>query len=311
MTKGKLKGKDDELRKYYDLGLSDSKIAEKMDVCTESVRNWRLKNKLNAIARIPAGLGNLKFSNINKEKFLELYEKKYNDPKIGEILNESPYTIFRFRTTLGLPPVERFDNIILTEFQKQVFLGHLLGDGNLHIGNDCKNASGKIEQCIKQKDYFLWKFEQLNILTNNKITYSSRDVFLDNRLIKTDSIQCYLPAHPLLTEYYYKAYKDNVKTLTKDILRDFNDVALAVIFMDDGCKYNNGYSICTNGFDLESIIEFKNMLFYRFNLHSIHSKKHQIHILSEKDARKFEKIVSPYVIPSMEYKLHQNPFKTR
>jgi hypothetical protein len=310
-TKNKLKGKDLEIKSYYDLGFSDSKISKIFNVGSESIRNWRIKNKLGAIARIPAGLGNLKFSNIKKEAFMELYEKGFNDPKIAKELNESPYTIFRYRTTLGLAPVEKFNQITLTDFQKQVFIGQLLGDGNLHISPDCKNASGKIEQSIKQKDYFLWKFNQLNILTNNKITESCRENTIEGRVVPTNGIQCYLPAHPFLTEYYYKAYKNNIKTLNKDILKDFGEVSLAVMFMDDGCKYNNGYSICTNGFDLESINEFKNMLFYRFNLHSIHSKKHQIHILREEDARRFEEIVGKYIIPSMEYKLHQNPYQNQ
>lgn len=309
MDKGKLKGKDDELRKYYDLGLSDSKIALKFNVCAESIRNWRIRNKLNAIARVPAGLGNLKFSNIEKSKFMELYESGHNDPKIAKILKESAYTVFRYRTTLGLPCVDRFKNINLSYFQEQVLIGHILGDGYLGILGNGKNASGKIEQGLVQKEYFYWKFNQLIELTNGRPLETHRKGEINGRPVNTNSIQVYMPAHPILTEYYYKAYKNKIKTLNKDILKDFEEVALAVLFMDDGCKQNNGYTICTNGFDKPSIEEFKNLLFYRFKLQAISNKYNQIQILKKGDARRFEQLVGKYIIPSMEYKLHQNPFK--
>jgi len=106
--------------------LSDTKIAEKFSVCEESIRNWRINRKLPPIAKKKAGLGNLKFSTIIQSEFEELYYQGMNDPKIAKILGVSPYTMFRYRTTLGLPTVDRYRRIELTNFQYQVLIGHLI-----------------------------------------------------------------------------------------------------------------------------------------------------------------------------------------
>lgn len=300
--KGKLIGLDEEIQKYYDMEMSDTKIGEKFSVSAESIRNWRINRKLPPIAKKKAGLGNLKFSTIIQSEFEKLYYQGMNDPKIAKILGVSPYTMFRYRTTLGLPTVDRYRRLELTDFQHQVLIGHLIGDGNLTLQNT--NAWGKMEQSVVQKEYFMWKFEIFGNLTNGKISYTDR--FSEWRQKNYQSMVTYLPTHPLLTELYHKLYFNGKKELRKEFLKDFGDVSLATLFMDDGYKYNRGYAICTNCFDDESLLEFKNLLYYKFGMESSHNSERVTYILKKESRDKFKKIVEPYIIPSMRYKLQED-----
>lgn len=306
-TKNKLEGKDSTLLEFYKQRLSDEKIAKIFNVCTESIRIWRVRNNLPPVGRVPAVKGTLKSSIIRLEEFEELYYLGYNDREISEKLKVNSTTVHRFRNSLGLNPVEQYADIKLTYEQEQVLLGHTLGDGSLrkiHL-----NASGKIEQSLKQKDYFMWKYRILFPLTNGKINENAR---FDNRTNKTyHSISSYLPTHPILTQLYDITYINGKKELNKQNLFNFEDLALAVLFMDDGGKCINGYQIATNSFSQESLTEFKNLLFYRFHIECTIPSNNEVYILKNKSKIQFESIVSKYIIPSMQYKLYKTvPLKS-
>lgn len=292
-----------EILELYYQGFSDEKIGKKFQVNGQTVGNWRYKMKLPPASRKPVKNGTLKSSIVNPEKFEELYNQGLNDRKISQILGVNNATVFRFRNSLSLKPVEQYARIELTDFQYEVLLGHTLGDGHLVISQGSVNASGNMTQCLAQKEYFLWKYNILEPLTNHKYREDKR---WDKRTEKYYYyITTSLLSHPILTELYKITYINGVKELNRKNLERFSAVSLATLFMDDGCiRKREGYELATNCFSNESIAEFRAMLFYRFGLNSCTCKEHKIYILQEKSARKFEELVSPYIIPSMRYKLH-------
>ena len=99
--------------------------------------------------------------------------------------------------------------------------------------------------------------------------------------------------------------------MNKNNLTNFEALALATLFMDDGGKCNNGYHIATNSFSKESLIEFKNLLFYRFNIECTIPSNNEVYIQKNKSKIQFENIISKYIIPSMQYKLYKTvPLKS-
>jgi hypothetical protein len=84
-------------------------------------------------------------------------------------------------------------------------------------------------------------------------------------------------------------------------------LALAIWFMDDGSKINNTVRIATNCFTYEEVEFLSAVLLKNFNLISKPQKsgKDKAHILyfSSSSMVQFSKIVKPYMLPSMFYKL--------
>jgi hypothetical protein len=98
-----------------------------------------------------------------------------------------------------------------------------------------------------------------------------------------------------------------VKIIPSDIDTYLNPVALAIWFMDDGCKLQKGAKIASNCFTYKELSHLCEILNHKFNLKvSIHSggknKGHTLFISSQ-SMPTFSKIIKPYMIPSLYYKL--------
>ena len=125
----------------------------------------------------------------------------------------------------------------LTETQRSIIVGSLLGDGAMR----CRaNALLEINHGIKQRDYVDWKFQQLANLVRtppkprpgngNRIAYR----------FTTRSL-------PDLTLLYGLFYTRRRKTVPEDL--NLSPLALAVWFMDDGCKSHRALYLNTQQFD--------------------------------------------------------------
>lgn len=121
------------------------------------------------------------------------------------------------------------DNTVgsLTQYQKSVIIGTILGDGCLRIGKGRKNALLEINHSFKSKDYVDWKYQVLKNLVKsepkarkgngNRIAYR----FCTKQL-------------PELTKIKNDFYENNVKIIPTNLKLD--PISLAVWYMDDGSK---------------------------------------------------------------------------
>lgn len=112
-----------------------------------------------------------------------------------------------------------------------------------------------------------------------------------------------IPANPELLPIYKSFYLDGKKHIPFNLLDKFSEVSLAFLFMDDGCKTSCSYSIATNCFDLKELEEFRIFLKRKFNLETSIFKSKVLYIRA-KSRDIFTSLVSPYIIPCMQYKLH-------
>jgi hypothetical protein len=189
------------------------------------------------------------------------------------------------------------DNTVgsLTQEQKSIIIGTLLGDGYIRIIPGRKNAFLEVNHSISEKEYVDWKCLKLRTLVKS---------FPKKRRGKKGRIayRFFTRQHPKLTELYKKFYQDGKKSVSELKL---NSLILAVWFMDDGSRSGESYYLNTQRFDLSSQKRLVKMLEDQFKIRSSlnrDKKYYRIRIRSE-SAERFKKLIEKHVIPTMKYKL--------
>ena len=200
-------------------------------------------------------------------------------------------------------------SLSLSDLQKRVLYGTLMGDGCL-----IPNASGndyrlQIEQNARQKEYVFWKYEMFknfvispprHIPSVNSWkfrTLTHRDFFLVRR----------------------KFYRNGKKILPNDLSFLVDPMALAVWFMDDGCYAHQkdgrpkGYILNTQNFTLAENERLREFLTCAFGLRtSLHrDKKYYRLYIGKNSMLNFQHLFDSKLQPSMLYKLwSSNPVET-
>ena len=200
------------------------------------------------------------------------------------------------------------NSLYLTTKQKSVIVGSILGDGTLQIGKRGVNANLKIENGLAQKEYVLWKYNILKpwVFTKPKISYR----YKESKEKYPKSLWFRTIRHPLLTQFHRKFYKNNKKIIPKDIEKYMNRLVLAVWIMDDGSLNKNKIDISTYSFTKKEI----NLLLYalnkKFGLYANYyrdrDKGYRIYF-RVKETKNLIKIIKPYIINSMRYKITLRP----
>lgn len=112
-----------------------------------------------------------------------------------------------------------------------------------------------------------------------------------------------------LTWLYEAFYINQVKHLPIELLSELlTPIALAIWFMDDGSVLGKGYKIATSCFQKEELDKLCLLLYNKYNLEcSLHKdgKYFSLYIKST-SAKNFAKLVKPYIIDSIKYKLGNN-----
>jgi recombination protein RecA len=200
---------------------------------------------------------------------------------------------------------------VLSVQQQQVILGALMGDGNLSkpVRRSDHSARFRMGHGSKQAAYLDWKVSLLDNIQHCKTTNAKGAVFAD-----------FTPLGELaeLREVVYQG--DGKKHLTWDYLKRLTPLSLAMWYMDDGSftLRSKGLQQRTQGGSgrIEICVEAMSpgsrdrLLQYLRDTHGLDVKltirgARQIPVLQFTTAAsdKFQRLVAPYVHPSMEYKL--------
>lgn len=219
------------------------------------------------------------------------------DSQISKITGIPKTTVCRIRKEeLNISSFRTLIN--LTDAQKSILVGIILGDGYLSKKSTRQTSSLTIAHSIKQKDFFLWKFFQFpELFKHYKISDKYR-LNKKNTEIRSNSITC-----NILGYYRDLFYVNNIKTITPETVQLIDELALAVLFMDDGGKADTTYNLCTNGFCEEACCLLQKHLLDKWGIQTTLNKKRVIRIKCN-SKNIFTSIIKPYIIPSMEYKLH-------
>jgi recombination protein RecA len=208
------------------------------------------------------------------------------------------------------------DRLMVVEQQRlgkqqfQLILGSLMGDGNLSPNRrDRSGTRFRMGHGAKQAAYLDWKVSLLGNIPHSRTTNAKDAVFAD-----------FTPL-PELGELHEAVYfGDGKKHLSWDYLKSLTPLALAVWYMDDGCftVRSKGVQERTAGGTgrIEICVEAMSpgsqdrLVRYLADTHGLAVKltsrgARQVSVLQFTTAasEKFQKLVAPYVHPSMEYKL--------
>ena len=187
---------------------------------------------------------------------------------------------------------------------QDVVLGTILGDGYLY-----PKGILQVEHARKDHQYVLWKHQKMSEIVSGPISSVIR---LDKRNgKKTYSSRFY--TKPVFSEYRTLFYPNKKKIVPNNINQLLiRPLALATLFMDDGGKGGNtskGMVFNFSGFDKSDQEKLRKCLLINFNLHTHFHKTgntQQLYIPTNEN-QNFLDIVSPYVIPSMRYRLAITP----
>lgn len=247
----------------------------------------------------------MKQSKIDNINFMKFYNEGYTDSKIAKLMNQSHTTIHYYRKNILKLPVNLI-NIVLTPLQQEVLIGTLLGDTSiLYTHSGCNYPKITFSHSIKQKEYFLKKYEIFDKLMNS---YTEKDYNKEKRikgkLIKS-SVTLYGRSKNLscLKNIREIFYPNGIKIIPINYLIDtFTDKSLAFLFMDDGCKNGKTINLNMQSYTLEDLNLFVKFLKDKFDLEFI-IKKDKTLYLRHNSIQNFTNIVKPYIINSMLYKL--------
>jgi len=176
-----------------------------------------------------------KYNHITKEDFEELYHTGNKLDKIAKHFHVPREDLTFLREFLGIKRKgatfqKRLKNeILLTEDQKSVIIGSILGDGSVSQNGYFSEKHG-----LQQEEYLRWKAKMLSsIIKPSNIT---KDTIRDK---KRDTTYNYIAirskVHTFLHEMRSLFYVDNVKVIPVNISELITPLAFTVWYLDDGC----------------------------------------------------------------------------
>jgi recombination protein RecA len=180
----------------------------------------------------------------------------------------------------------------LTERQKAIILGCLLGDGSMR----CKtNALLEINHSIKQSEYVEWKYNELKELVSTKPHKRFGNAGRIAYRFTTKSL-------PQLTEIYKEFYSVGKKIIPDNL--QIHPLSLAVWFMDDGCKSYRALYLNTQKFNVAEQRKLAEILNKKFDIKATLNKDKKYYRLriAVSSVGKFLEIIKPYLLPMFCYK---------
>jgi LAGLIDADG DNA endonuclease family len=235
-----------------------------------------------------------------KQRITELNAKGLTNLEISKILDTTPKHIQRLSTAYKIKANKT--RYIKVDFElRQFLLGSFLGDGCFtRSSSKSKNAALVVSHGEKQTEYNIWKlkFLQSKEIVASIRSYTAKDVrvkkgFYTTNVLKTESNTIF---NSYCSQYTPK------KTVNYEFIRDLDAFGLAVWYMDDGFVTKNSFQISSCSFSDEEIGVLQRILKENFDINTNKNAVNEIYIVAESRER-FISLVSPYIIPSLKYKL--------
>ncbi len=225
---------------------------------------------------------------------------------LGSTLSYPYYTqIVRYVTNI---PIHLMD----------IIYGIMLSDGNIAINNISKvkskyplklGARFRFKQSFAHFDY-LWHVYNIFHHYCPSLPILKIEKFKGKAFPAVEMITRALPCFLVLYREFYKRNKKIVPMQTFDFL---TYRALAHWIMGDGQTSSGGIYLNTQSFTLKDCVVLINILIIKFDLNPslrLQRDKYLIY-LGVKDTKKLYPLISPFIIPSMHYKLISTYISTK
>jgi len=193
----------------------------------------------------------------------------------------------------------------------EAFCWMILGDGCIEKA-DRGNYRLAITHEASHKDYLYWKASIIEQITS----WSIKDQNKSGGFTPEDGeyLRLRSSAHPWFTKVYDRFYAPlGRKSIDPHALKLLGPLGLAILYQDDGSYYysnNAGHNIlihklCFSKFELEALaktIVDKFGIIFRINRCDNKGLGYRLRMRA-KDRDKFFDLISPYIVPSMLYKV--------
>jgi len=283
---------NDNLRVLYFSGKNDYEISTLMHIGRGTLRKWRMENGVSSQSN-KKGLNKkdaddmyaLYCSGIKTDQIAVKYG--LNRTSVSRHLKKNGFKVIDNRNM----PSDIVLNSPLKEYQKQVLIGELFGDGGI-----CSTSDEKAHYYFAQSNnqdfftffkYTIFKDFIVNVYTNKK--YSAVNV-------STWST-------PYFKKWHRVFYPDGKKVLTGELIRYVDPISLAVWYMGDG-SLNRKTPTFHVGLSVD-LIPIAIALTEKFGLFFEAIPYEKEWHLKVRDAYKFFDIISPFCIRGFEYKLFE------
>jgi len=192
-----------------------------------------------------------------------------------------------------------------------VLVGTILGDAYIdQYSNDARVA---IMHSLKQKEYVNWKYQELKRFVKMSPMGSE---YYDSRYNKKYFWWRFqtrrFPEFKRVAKLFYEGKRKIIPGNIDKILT--NPISLAVWYMDDGGRRMDchGMFLNTLSYSKTEQIKLQKCLLKNFGINTrIHWITDGFRLyIPKSEARHFCEIISPYIIPSMVYKLPYDPVTT-
>ena len=194
----------------------------------------------------------------------------------------------------------------LSDFQWQVILGGLMGDGALSPTRSGHGARYRIGHGVAQAEYADWKASLFSNLSVSRSTNAKEAVFHDMQPL------------PELAELRTAVYVGGKKVLSHDYLKRLTPLSIAIWYMDDGgftlrskglqerTQGGSGRSeICVQAMETTTRTRLVELLADTWGIRPnlIERVGQAVLSFSTAETAKLHALIAPFVHPSMEYKL--------
>ena len=193
----------------------------------------------------------------------------------------------------------------LTDRQRAIIVGLILGDGHLETQNNGKTYRLKVEHAESQRDYVEWLFNEL------REWIPATEPYTKVRANGERNVGFNTYSHASFRFYGHQFYKDKKKEIPRMIAKLVEPISLAVWFMDDGSRksaHHLTYNIHTLGYSKKDLELLQDMFAKKFEIEAVlHRQKEKYWRLyiSSASASQFAVLIDEYVRPiqSMAHKL--------
>lgn len=192
----------------------------------------------------------------------------------------------------------------LSDLQREILIGTLLGDGHLETQNKGRTYRLKIEHIFWQKNYIDWLY---HILKDWVLTPPQEKIQKVNGILRKKYYFSTV-SHGTFRFYAQQFYQNRKKILPKLIQKWLSPLVMAVWFMDDGSIKSNRHRaliLNTQCFTREENKKLISIIKNKFDIEmSLRPQRQQWQLyIGSASVEKFVQLIRPHILPSMRYKL--------
>ena len=189
---------------------------------------------------------------------------------------------------------------VLTQRQKEILIGTVLGDA--YLEKNGRYTRVRIDHYDKHKTYIFWlaqEFLPFSLKPRHIVETDKRNGKQYSRWhFSTKSL-------PIFDEFRELFYRNGKKIISPLLVKILSPLSLAIWYMDDGSNNGRNITLNTHNFSISEQKVLQKFLLNKFGVATTLVKdrsKYKIAVGSY-EYSKFIKIVRPFVIPSMSYKI--------